>query len=127
MAHSHQQPYTLARSGRKGTRCSRRHRVLSVPQLPPIVRAKLPEYIEEKTAGVYGDSTTRLEQERKCDEIVVHEILPAVIQRKLKTMGEFGQFVRSYLAAGNHREVTEAHRRFFEQARSPRAAEHAVL
>ena len=68
-----------------------------------------------------------LERQPKCDESVVHEILAAVIQRRLKTMGEFGQFVRSYLAAGNHREVTEAHRRFFEQARTPRTGEHAVL
>jgi hypothetical protein len=35
-------------------------RILSVPRLPPIVRAKVHEYIEEKTAGLYGDSKTRL-------------------------------------------------------------------
>jgi hypothetical protein len=50
----------------------------------------------------------KLEREPKCDEILVHEILAAVIQRRLKTMGECGQFARSYLAAGYHREVTNA-------------------
>jgi hypothetical protein len=69
----------------------------------------------------------RLERKPKCDEILVHEILAVAIERRLKTVGEFGQFVRSYLAAGYHREVTEAHRRFFEQARCPRTSEQAVL
>ena len=36
------------------------NRILAAPQLPPIVRAKIHEYIEEKTAGLYGDSKTRL-------------------------------------------------------------------
>jgi hypothetical protein len=69
----------------------------------------------------------RLEREPKCDEILIHKIFAAATQRRLKTMGEFGQFVRPYLAAGYQREVTEAHRRFFEQARTPRTGEHAVL
>jgi hypothetical protein len=30
------------------------NRVLAAPQLPPLVRAKILEYIEEKTAGLYG-------------------------------------------------------------------------
>jgi predicted DNA-binding transcriptional regulator AlpA len=36
------------------------NRILSAPQLPPIVRAKIHEYIEEKIVGLYGDSKTRL-------------------------------------------------------------------
>ena len=36
------------------------NRILASPHLPPIVRAKIHEYIEEKTAGLYGDSKTRL-------------------------------------------------------------------
>jgi hypothetical protein len=36
------------------------NRILASPQLPPIVRAKIHEYIEEKTAGRYGDSKTRI-------------------------------------------------------------------
>ena len=35
-------------------------RMLAAPDLPPIVRAKILEYIEEKTAGLYGDGKTRL-------------------------------------------------------------------
>jgi len=36
------------------------NRILAAPKLPPTVRAKIHEYIEEKTAGLYGDSKTRL-------------------------------------------------------------------
>jgi hypothetical protein len=36
------------------------NRILATPQLPPIVRVKILEYIAEKTAGLYGDSKTRL-------------------------------------------------------------------
>jgi hypothetical protein len=36
------------------------NRILASPRLPPIVRAKIQEYIEEKTAGLYGDSKTRI-------------------------------------------------------------------
>jgi hypothetical protein len=36
------------------------NRILATPQLPPIVRAKIHEYIEEKIAGLYGDSKTQL-------------------------------------------------------------------
>jgi len=36
------------------------NRVLAAPQLPPLVRAKVLEYIEEKTAGLYGDCQPRL-------------------------------------------------------------------
>jgi hypothetical protein len=54
-----------------------------------------------------------LDWEPQCNEIMVDEIVNAATQRRLKTMGEFGQMVRPYLAAGYQREVTEAHRRFF--------------
>ena len=56
----------------------------------------------------------RLQQEPDCDEILVDTILRAATERKLATMGEFGHFVRPYLAAGYQREVTEAHRRYFK-------------
>jgi hypothetical protein len=36
------------------------NRMLAAPRLDPIVRAKILEYVEEKTAGLYGDSKTRL-------------------------------------------------------------------
>ena len=67
------------------------------------------------------------EREPEYDEILVHEILAAATQRRITTMGQFGQFVRSYLAAGYQREVREAHRRFVEPDRSLRTGEHAVL
>ena len=34
------------------------NRMLSAPQLPPLVRATLLEYVEEKIAGTYGHSRT---------------------------------------------------------------------
>ena len=36
------------------------NRILAAPRLPPLVRAKIHEYIEEKTVGLYGDSNSRL-------------------------------------------------------------------
>jgi len=36
------------------------NRMLATPQLPPLVRAKVVEYVEEKAAGLYGDSKTKL-------------------------------------------------------------------
>jgi hypothetical protein len=36
------------------------NRMLAAPGLAPIVRAKILEYVEEKTAGLYGDSKTQL-------------------------------------------------------------------
>jgi hypothetical protein len=36
------------------------NRILTAPQLPPIVRAKIHEYIRDKAAGLYGDSAKRL-------------------------------------------------------------------
>jgi predicted DNA-binding transcriptional regulator AlpA len=35
-------------------------RMLAAPRLPPLVRAKIHEYIEDKTAGLYGNNKTTL-------------------------------------------------------------------
>src|SRR5947209_9751212 len=35
-------------------------RMLAAPRLPPLVRAKILEYVTEKAAGLYGDSAVRL-------------------------------------------------------------------
>jgi hypothetical protein len=48
-----------------------------------------------------------------CDEIVVHRIFAAASQRHPRTMGEFAHVAQPYLKAGYHREVAEAHRRYF--------------
>jgi hypothetical protein len=36
------------------------NRVLATPQLPPLIHTKILEYVEEKTAGLYGDGKTGL-------------------------------------------------------------------
>src|SRR5713226_2098427 len=36
------------------------NRMLAAPGLPPVVRARILEYIDEKTAGLYGNSRTQL-------------------------------------------------------------------
>jgi hypothetical protein len=36
------------------------NRMLAARRLPPIVRAKIHEYIREKAAGLYGDSEKRI-------------------------------------------------------------------
>jgi hypothetical protein len=36
------------------------NRILAARRLPPIVRAKIHEYIREKAAGLYGDSEKRI-------------------------------------------------------------------
>jgi hypothetical protein len=50
--------WTILRASHKtsGLSAATINRILASPQLPPIVRAKIQEYIEEKTAGRYGDS-----------------------------------------------------------------------
>jgi hypothetical protein len=53
------------------------------------------------------------ERELHCDETVINTILTAATQQRLASTGEFGRFVRPYLAAGYPREVTEAYRRYF--------------
>jgi hypothetical protein len=42
------------------------NRMLAVPELPPLVRTKILEYVEEKAAGLYGGSRS---QRRKFDGI----------------------------------------------------------
>jgi hypothetical protein len=63
-------------------------------------------------AGPNGTGHTKLAED--CDDAVVRHILVAASGRHVRTMGEFGQFVRPYLAAGYQREVNEAHRRYFD-------------
>src|SRR5712691_5888430 len=36
------------------------NRMLAAPQLPPLVRSKVLEYVEDKTAGLYGHSKAQL-------------------------------------------------------------------
>ena len=36
------------------------NRMLAAPRLPPLVRAKILEYIDEKAAGLYGHSSTQV-------------------------------------------------------------------
>src|SRR5262245_63262837 len=55
-----------------------------------------------------------MREELQCDEILVQRILAGATVRRLTNIGEFGQFVRPYLTAGYLREVSEAHRRYFE-------------
>jgi len=64
------------------------NRILAAPQLPPLVRVKILEYVEEKAAGLYGHGKT---QRRKfiallsCKQVErghVEEILP--LQPKMK-------------------------------------------
>ena len=66
--------------------------------------------------GRIGAEIARLKPDTDYDEELVQRILAAASQRRLRTMGEFGQFVRPYLAAGQQREVREAHRRYFDRA-----------
>jgi hypothetical protein len=67
-----------------------------------------------------------LPREAQCDEVLVHGIITAATERRVSTVGEFGQFVRQYLAAGYAREVAEAHRQYFNiSGRLPTSAIHA--
>jgi hypothetical protein len=54
--------WTIVKCNRKHTGLSAGtlNRILTAPRLPPIVRAKIHEYVWEKAAGLYGDSGTRL-------------------------------------------------------------------
>jgi len=36
------------------------NRMLAAPQLPPLVRSKILEYVEDKTAGLYGHSKAQV-------------------------------------------------------------------
>lgn len=48
--------WTLLKSNHKSTGISAKiiNRILAAPQLPPVVRAKTLEYVDEKVAGCYG-------------------------------------------------------------------------
>jgi hypothetical protein len=54
--------WTILKGSHKGSGLSAVviNRMLASPRLPPLVRAKILEYIEEKTAGYYGDGQPRL-------------------------------------------------------------------
>jgi hypothetical protein len=49
--------WTILKGSHKGSGLSATtiNRMLASPRLPPLVRAKIREYVEEKTAGLYGD------------------------------------------------------------------------
>jgi transcriptional regulator with XRE-family HTH domain len=53
--------WTILKGNHKGSGLSATiiNRMLAALQLPPLVRAKILEYVEEKTAGLYGDSKVR--------------------------------------------------------------------
>ena len=50
--------WTILKGGHKASGLSAHiiNRMLAAPRLPPLVRAKVLEYVEEKTAGYYGHS-----------------------------------------------------------------------
>ena len=56
--------WTILRANHKASGLSAKtiNRILSAPQLPPLVRVTVLRYVEEKTAGRYGDSKTRIRQ-----------------------------------------------------------------
>jgi len=53
--------WTVRRANHKasGLSVSIINRMLAAPHLPPLVRSKILEYVEEKVAGVYGGSRTQ--------------------------------------------------------------------
>lgn len=48
------------------------NRMLAAPDLPPRVRLKIVEYIEDKSAGLYGDGKSRVQRFR--DRLVIRPI-----------------------------------------------------
>jgi hypothetical protein len=54
--------FALRRAGHKtsGLSAATIHSMLSAPSLPLTVRAKIVEYVEEKTAGLYGHSECQI-------------------------------------------------------------------
>jgi hypothetical protein len=54
--------WTILKANHKtsGLSASVINRMLAAPQLPPLVRRKILEYVEEKTAGLYGHCKTPL-------------------------------------------------------------------
>jgi hypothetical protein len=53
--------WTITKASHKasGLSASTINRMLAAPQLPPLVRTKILEYVEEKAAGLYGGSTSQ--------------------------------------------------------------------
>jgi hypothetical protein len=53
--------WTIANASHKasGLSASTINRMLAAPELPPLVRSKILEYVEEKTAGLYGGSKSQ--------------------------------------------------------------------
>jgi hypothetical protein len=62
------------------------NRMLAAPRLPPTARAKILEYVDEKSAGLYGDTRTKLRR--------FTARLVAVRQERVQ---EFGSKWRSHL------------------------------
>jgi hypothetical protein len=54
--------WTVLKANHKGSGLSATviHRMLTAPQLPPLVRATIREYIDEKNAGLYGHGKLQL-------------------------------------------------------------------
>jgi hypothetical protein len=57
------------------------NRVLEAPQLPPFVRAKILEYVEEKAAGWYGHSKTQ--RRRFITQLSVNQVEKAHLEDSL--------------------------------------------
>ena len=57
------------------------NRVLEAPQLPPFVRAKILEYVEEKAAGWYGHSKTQ--RRRFISQLSVNQVEKAHLEVSL--------------------------------------------
>jgi hypothetical protein len=53
--------WTVLKSNHKGSGLSATiiNRILAAPQIPPLVRAKVLEYVEEKSSGLYGHGKTQ--------------------------------------------------------------------
>ena len=61
LAVSRSTTWTILKGGHKasGLTASVINRMLAAPQLPPLVRRKILEYVEEKSAGLYGGSSAQ--------------------------------------------------------------------
>jgi hypothetical protein len=62
------------------------NRMLAVPELPPLVRTKILEYVEEKAAGLYGGSRS---QRRKFAARLSIEKLPACRETESTLVPEY--------------------------------------
>jgi hypothetical protein len=70
--------WTIRRASHKasGLSASIINRMLGAPTLPPLVRAKILEYVQEKAAGLYGGSRT---QRRRFTDRLSLEKLPEIV------------------------------------------------